>query len=52
MIFENKIELSLAFVTPRATHEFTQKSLVHSVQPFGRLNGTYIRMSCFFYKDR
>ena len=30
-----------------ATHECPLKMSAHSVQPFGRLYGTYIRMSCF-----
>ena len=48
-IFEE--EKNLEFFKPmspcRATHEFTQKMSAHSVQPFGRPEGTYVRMSCF-----
>ena len=32
---------------PRDTPGFPQKISAHSVQPYGRLYGTYIQMSCF-----
>ena len=32
---------------PQSTHECPQKISAHSVRPFCRLQGTYIRMSCF-----
>ena len=34
-------------VTPRVPMSVYKKKSAHSVQPFGRLQGTYIRMSCF-----
>ena len=39
---------SLEFL--RGTHGFRQKMSAHSVQPFGRLWGTFIRMFCFIIK--
>ena len=36
---------------PRGTQGFLQEMLDHSFQPFGQLQGTCIRMSCFYYID-
>ena len=37
----------VSLLNPPVTHECPQFFLAQSVQPFGRLYATYIRMSCF-----
>ena len=43
------IEFFKRMSTPSHPCVSTKKS-AHSVQPFGRPEGTYIRMSCFLYR--
>ena len=46
-IFFLIFELFFSLIHPRVTHECPQKISAQSIQPFGRLSVTYIRMSCF-----
>ena len=48
---KKKIQLFLAYYTPRPPMSVHKKISAHSVQPFGRLYATYLRMSCFIYVD-
>jgi len=43
------LESFLAYITPRVTMSVRKKNSAHSVQPFGRPEGTHTRMSCIFY---
>ena len=52
-MFKKNLRIFFSLCHPPATPECPQKISVQSVQPFGRLKGTYIRMSCFQeYQER
>ncbi len=48
---KNKISIFLAYDIPPAIHECPHKISAKSVQPFGRLYTTYIRMSHFIIQN-